>query len=106
LSTDGQLEPSYARYKGCTYACHDCQAFKLSAADRQALGEQLQSGAKRLELTCPFPEAVEKVREATAKKGTPKAPTVALLAIETVPEAKASTPAAPARGPAPWAEPG
>jgi hypothetical protein len=92
LSTDGQLEPSYARYKGCTYACHDCQAFKLSAADRQALGEQLQSGAKRLELTCPFPEAVEKVREATAKKGTPKDPTVALLEIETVPEAKASTP--------------
>jgi hypothetical protein len=34
---------------------------------------------------------VEKVREATAKKGTPKDPTVALLAIETVPEDKAST---------------
>src|SRR5262245_14953790 len=27
LSTDGQLEPSYARYKGCTYACEDCDAF-------------------------------------------------------------------------------
>jgi hypothetical protein len=40
LSTDGQLEPSYSRYKGCTYACKDCQAFTLSAADRQALGEQ------------------------------------------------------------------
>ena len=92
LSTNGQLEPSYSRYKGCTYACHDCQAFKLSAADRQALGEQLQSGAKRLELPCPFPEVVEKVREATAKKGTPKDPMVALLEIETVPEAQASPP--------------
>jgi len=40
LSTDGQLEPSYARYKGCTYACEGCQAFTLSEADRQALGEQ------------------------------------------------------------------
>jgi hypothetical protein len=92
LSTDGQLEPSYSRYKGCPYACEDCQAFKLSEADRQALGAQLQSGAKRLELTCPFPEVVEKVREASAKKGSPKDPTVALLEIESVPEDQASTP--------------
>ena len=40
LSTDGQLEPSYSRYKGCPYACQGCQAFALSEADRQALGEQ------------------------------------------------------------------
>ncbi|MDH3600459.1 MAG: hypothetical protein OEU26_12560, partial [Candidatus Tectomicrobia bacterium] len=92
LSTDGQLEPSYSRYKGCTYACKDCQAFALSEADRQTLGEPLQSGAKRLQLTCPFPETVEKVREATAKKGAPKDPKVALLEIETVPENKASEP--------------
>ena len=91
LSTDGQLESSYSRYKGCTYACKDCQAFTLDEADRQALGEQLQSGAQRLQLTCPFPEVVEKVREATATKGTPKEPTVALLEIETVAEDKAST---------------
>jgi hypothetical protein len=68
LSTDGQLEPSYSRYQGCTYACQDCQGFALSEADRQALGEQLRSGAKRLQLTCPFPEVVEKVRQASAKK--------------------------------------
>ena len=91
LSTDGQLEPSYSLYKGCTYACQDCQAFKLSEADRQALGEQLQRGAKRLQLTCPFPEVVEKVREATAKKGAPKDPMVTLLEIESVAEDKAST---------------
>jgi len=40
LSTDGQLEPSYSRDKGCPYACKDCQAFTRSEADRQALGEQ------------------------------------------------------------------
>jgi hypothetical protein len=40
LSTDGQLEPSYSRDKGCTYACKDGQAFTLREADRQALGEQ------------------------------------------------------------------
>ncbi len=91
LSTDGQLEPSDSRYKGCTYACQDCQAFALSEADQQALGEQLQSGAKRLQLTCPFTEVVEKVREATAKKGAPKEPKVALLEIETVSEDQAST---------------
>jgi hypothetical protein len=90
LSTDGQLEPSYSRYKGCTYACKDCQAFTLREADRQALGEQLQSGAKRLQIPCPFPEAVAKVREATAKKGTPQDPMVTLLEIETVPDDKAS----------------
>ena len=44
LSTDGQLEASYSRYKGCTYASEGCQAFPLSETDRQALGEQLQSG--------------------------------------------------------------
>jgi hypothetical protein len=91
LSTDGQLESSYARYKGCTYACEGCEAFELSEADRQALGEQLQSGGKRLELTCPFPAVVDKVREATAKKGAPKEPKIALLEIETVSEDKAST---------------
>src|SRR5262252_2064337 len=91
LSTDGQLEASYARYKGCTYACEGCQAFTLGEVDRHALGEQLQSGAKRLELICPFPEVVAKVREATAKKGSPKDPKVALLEIETVSEDKASS---------------
>ena len=78
LSTDGQLDPSYSRYKGCPYACEGCQALTLSETDRQALGEQWQGGAKRLELTCPFPEVVDKVREATANKGAPKDPKVAL----------------------------
>ena len=35
---------------------------------------------------------MEKVREASAKKGSPKDPTVALLEIESVPEDQASTP--------------
>jgi hypothetical protein len=97
LSTDGQLKPSYSRYKGCTYACEDCEAFTLSEADRQALGEQLPSGAKRLKLTCPFPEALEKVVSRIdlagghRHKGTPKDPKVALLEIETVAEDDAST---------------
>ncbi len=91
LRTDGQLEPSYSHYKGCTYACEDCQAFNLSEADRQALGEQWQGGATRLQITCPFPEVAEKVREATAKKGHPKDPKVALLEIETVAENPAAS---------------
>jgi hypothetical protein len=92
LSTDGQLEPSYSRYKGCTYACQECQAFKLTPADRQALGKQLQNRAKRLQITCPFPEVVERVRQATAKQGAAKDPMVALLEIETVPTNPACAP--------------
>lgn len=86
LSTDGQLEPSYSRYKGCTYACEECHPFVVDETGRQELREQLQSGATRLQLTCPFPDAVAKVREATAKKGTPKDPKVTLLEIEAVPD--------------------
>jgi hypothetical protein len=91
LSTDGQREPSYARYKGCTYACEGCQQFPIDEAGQQELRHQLQSGAKRLQLTCPFPEVVEKVREATAKKGNPREPKVTLLEIEDVPDAAASS---------------
>jgi hypothetical protein len=92
LSTDGQLEPSYSRYKGCPYACQGCHAWPIDDAGRQALHHQLQSGAKRLQLTCPFPDVVNKVRAATAKKGTPRDPKVSLLAIEAVCDAGASTP--------------
>jgi hypothetical protein len=90
LSTDGPLEPSYARSKGWTYACEGCHACQVDEAGRQALRYQCQSGAKRLELTCPFPAVVAKVRQATAKTGNPKDPTVALLEIEEAPDARAS----------------
>jgi hypothetical protein len=82
LSTDGQLEPSYSRYKGCTYACQACRALPIDDAGQQALREQGQSGAERLELTCPFPDVVEKVRAATAKTSTPQDPKMALLEFE------------------------
>lgn len=82
LATDGQLEPSYSRFKGCAYFCQACQQLPLDAASREELSRQLQAGAKRLELRCPFPEVVQKVRQATAKKGQPREPTVALLEIE------------------------
>jgi len=91
LSTDGQLEPSYSRDKGCTYACQSGGAFPVDEAAQQALREQLQSGAKRLQLTCPFPDVVDKVRQSTAQKGSPKAPKVALLEIDNVPAAAGST---------------
>ncbi|HSF30338.1 MAG TPA: hypothetical protein VLK82_07685 [Candidatus Tectomicrobia bacterium] len=84
LSTDGQLEPSCSRYKGCTYACQGCQQVPLDETSRQELCRQLQHGAKRLQLTCPFPDVVEKVRQATVKQGTPKEPKMALLEIEDI----------------------
>jgi hypothetical protein len=90
LSTDGQLEPSHSRYKGCTYACQGCQQLRLDAASQQELARQLQSGAKRLPLTCPFPDVVDKVRQATGKQGAPTDPKVALLEIEDVPKNQAS----------------
>jgi hypothetical protein len=82
LATDGQLEPTHARFKGCVYFCQDCQAFALDEASRQALCDQLHSGAKRLELLCPFPDVVDKVRQLTAKTGKPHEPRVALLEVE------------------------
>jgi len=91
LSTDGQLEPSYSRYKGCPYACQGCHALPIDEAGRQELRNQLHSGAKRLQLTCPFPDVVNKVRAATAKTGTPRDPKVSLLEIEAVCNAEAST---------------
>jgi hypothetical protein len=91
VSTDGQLEPTYARYKGCPYACEGCHQFPVDEVGQQELRDQLHSGAKRLQLTCPFPDVVNKVRAATAKKGTPRDPKVSLLAIEAVCDAGAST---------------
>lgn len=91
LSTDGQLEPSYSRFKGCAYGCQDCQQFPVDTASHQELCRQLQAGAKRLEIRCPFPEVVQKVLNATSKKGKPHEPTVALLEIEYLPAASSTT---------------
>jgi hypothetical protein len=91
LSTDGQLEPTHARFKGCAYACQDCQELPIDEASRQQLAEQLQSGSQRLEMTCPFPEVVDKVRKATAKTGTAKDPKVALLEVEALPPDQTSS---------------
>lgn len=52
----------------------------------------MHSGAKRLQLTCPFPEVVDKVRQATAKQGSTKDPKVALLEIEAIPDGQALGP--------------
>ena len=91
LSTDGQLEPSCSRFKGCAYACQDCQQLPLNEASRDELGRQLQAGAKRLERRCPFPEVVQKVLHATTKQGKPREPKVALLEIEYLPADSATT---------------
>jgi hypothetical protein len=85
LSTDGQLEPSYSRFKGCAYFCQACRQLPLAEADKQELCRQLQAGTKRLELRCPFPEVVQKVLRATTKQGKPREPNVALLEIEYLP---------------------
>lgn len=91
LSTDGQLEPSYSRDKGCSYACAGCRQFPVDAASQQEMRRQVHSGARRLQLPCPFPEVVDKVRAATAKQGTPTDPTVSLLESEDVSDGAASS---------------
>jgi hypothetical protein len=82
VSTDGPLEPSNARSKGCTYACQAGRAGRMDAASRLELCGPLPSGAKRLQRPCPGPEGVDQVRQATGKLGTPKAPQVARLERE------------------------
>jgi hypothetical protein len=91
VSTDGQLEPTHSRFKGCAYACEGCKGFPIDEAQRHDLAQQLQSGSLRLEMTCPFPEVVDKVRQATAKTGTPKDPKVALLEVEALPPDQVSS---------------
>lgn len=91
LATDGQLDPSSSRVKGCAYFSPACRQLPLEEADRHALGRQLQAGAKRLELRCPFPEVVHKVLHAPTKQGTPRAPQVALLEVEDGPAESATT---------------
>ncbi|MDO8095080.1 MAG: hypothetical protein Q6360_16495, partial [Candidatus Brocadiales bacterium] len=85
LTTDGYLLPSYSRFKGCAYFCKGCRELPLSEAHRQELGRQLEDGAKRLQILCPFPDVVQKVREATTKKGKPRLPQVALLEAKYLP---------------------
>jgi hypothetical protein len=92
LSTDGQLEPSPARYTGCTSAGAGCRSFRVDATGQPDLCRQLSSGATRLQLTCPLPEVVDKVRQATATQGSPQDPQVALLEIEDIPDGQASGP--------------
>ena len=85
LCSDGQLEPTNSRYRGCAYFCDQCPHLLLTENQRRQLVEQILSGAKRLQITCPFPETVEKVLKATKKKGSPVEPKVALLEIEYLP---------------------
>lgn len=96
LSTDGQREPTPSRFKGCAYACQDCQELAIDEASRQELAEQLPSGSQHLEMICPFPEVVDKVRKATATTGTPRAPQVALLEVEPLPPDQPSSQSPPA----------
>jgi hypothetical protein len=91
LATDGQLEPSYSRFKGCAYFCPACRQLPLDEASQQELCRQLQAGAKRLELRCPFPEVVQKVLQATTKQGKPREPKVALLELESLPADSSTT---------------
>ena len=91
VSTDGQLEPTHSRFKGCAYACQGCQELSIDEASRHDLAQHLQSGSMRLEMMCPFPEVVDKVREATAKKGAPKDPKVTLLEVEPLPPEQAAS---------------
>ncbi|MDH3599084.1 MAG: hypothetical protein OEU26_05525, partial [Candidatus Tectomicrobia bacterium] len=95
LSTDGQLEPTHSRFKGCAYACQACQELPIDEASRHQLAEQLQNGSQRLEMLCPFPEVIDKVRKATAKTGTPRDPQVTLLEVEALPPDQTSSPSHP-----------
>jgi hypothetical protein len=92
LSTDGQLEPTYARYKGCAYAGEGCQQLPVDEADQRVLRDQLSGGATRLQLTCPFPEVVATVRKTTATQGNPRDPTVTLIKIAHVLDGQTSGP--------------
>jgi len=85
LSADGQLEPSWSRYKGCAYFCGECGAFPLNEEQTEEIIRQLRAGEKEIRIVCPFPEAVEKIMRNTEKKGSQKIPEAVLLRIEYLP---------------------
>jgi hypothetical protein len=91
LSTDGQLELSCSRFKGCASFGQACRQLPWDEANRQARCHPWQAGAKRLELRGPFPEVVHTVLQATTKPGKPREPKVALLEIEYLPADSAQT---------------
>jgi hypothetical protein len=73
LSTDGRLVETFSRFRGCNYACERCACLDGPKLASQIL-EQLNQRKANVEILCPFPEVVEKVREATKKKGKEKLP--------------------------------
>ncbi len=85
LSTDGQLEPSCSRFRGCAHFCEGCGEIPLTEEHREELARQLQAGEKQLRVTCPFPDAVEKIVRNTKRKGNPRVPEVILLSPEYLP---------------------
>jgi hypothetical protein len=82
VTADGQLEPSNSRYKGCAHFCDECREISITDEHLQILKSQLLSGKKTLEITCPFPDVVEKVKKATKKNGKMTEPKVRLLGVE------------------------
>lgn len=86
LATDGQLEPSDSRYRGCAHFCKQCGEFPLTAEHLEEMTRQILAGKKEIGITCPFPEAVEKILRNTGRKGkravTPK---MILLGVDHLP---------------------
>lgn len=82
VTADGQLEPSNSRYKGCAHFCNECRSFSITDEHLRILKSQLLSEKKILEITCPYPKVVEKVKKATQKKGKLTEPKVKLLGVE------------------------
>jgi hypothetical protein len=64
LSTDGQLEPSYSRYKGCTYACKDCQPWASSD----------KAGPSGSRLLVPFPRPLRRFGRRQPKRARLRTP--------------------------------
>ncbi len=86
FSTDGQLEPSCSRFRGCAHFCDGCGEMPLTAEHREEMTRQILAGKKQISITCPFPDAVEKIRRNTEKKkGGPVVPRVILLGVDHLP---------------------
>jgi hypothetical protein len=74
VSTDGQLEPSYALFKGCAHCCQDCRQFPMAESSPQKLCGQLQAEAKRLELLWPSPNWFKMPARRAPRRASPANP--------------------------------
>ena len=74
LATDGQLEPTYARYKGCPDACEGCQQFPGDGRPTRAAATSCTAGPRGFSSSVRSPRSSTACAQRPPNKGTIETP--------------------------------